>query len=225
MSAWAFYYIVGDALINQKPLSTVRMGDGERMLINECKQHQAFDGGHSLIELFDEAKRKNMGINGITHNELYRRLQRAGNECTYFCPSVSGLTQSGYALHQFFAYRDTYVDNFFVNIWDTASKIALYRAAGKILLIHRNAETADALQINCRRHLGVDVSFIQMDDWRQSERVVERACASDARLVLFAAGPASKYISADIVNNSNKVALDLGNTTDQWTLADLNSPR
>ena len=221
MSAWAFYYIVGDALINKKPLSTVRMGDGERTIIDACVAANAAGKGNQPIDVYDQAKRLRMGIDGITYNDLYRRLLRAGNECTHFCPSVSGLTQDAYALHQFFHYRDQYVDNFFVNIWDTESKATLFRTAERVLLIHANPATADAMQINCQKLFGVRVDFIQMSAWQQAEKVVERACAGAASLVLFAAGPASKYISSEIANNSNKVCLDLGNTTDFWTFADV----
>lgn len=221
MSAWAFFYIVGDALINKRPLSTVRMGDGEKTILDACVAAASQGRSNDVLNVYDQAKQQRMGIDGITYADLYRRLLRAGNECTHFCPSVSGLTQDGYALHHFFHYRDQYVDNFFVNIWDTESKATLFRTAERVLLIHGNPATADAMQINCQKLFGVHVSYIQMTAWTQAEKVVERACAADASLVLFAAGPASKYISSEIANNSNKVCLDLGNTTDFWTFADV----
>lgn len=217
MSAYAFFYLIGDALANNKPLSVVRMGDGERTILDLCIAAALTGDADKEIDVYDQAKRKTMGIDGLTYNSLYRRLLQAGNECTYFAPSVSGLTQEAYALHKYFNQRETYVDNFFVNIWDYDLKATLYKAAGSILFIHRNPNTAASIQRQCKERFSIDVEFIQMEKWQQSEEVIEQARTSSARLVLFAAGPASKYIASEIVHGTNKIALDLGNTVDAWT--------
>lgn len=218
VSAWSFFYIVGDYLLNNRPLSIVRMGDGERSIIDLCIKASANGTTvNSPIDIYDQAKRQNMGLDGLTYKDLYRRLLRAGNDCTYFAPSVSGLTQEAYSLHHYFHQRESYIDNFFVNIWDYEAKATLYKAAGSILFIHKNPNTAASITRQCKDRFNIDVEFIQMDKWQQAEATIEQARSSSARLVLFAAGPASKYIASDIVQGTNKIALDLGNSVDAWT--------
>lgn len=216
-SAYAFYYEVADALVNRKPLSVVRMGDGEHTLITEVLNNYDLD---VPLTSYDEAWHKRMGTHGLTRRELYRRLMEAGNQCTHFAPSVSGLVLNCFDLFGYFYERDHYVDNFFVNIWSDEHKIALYKEAGSILFIHRNRATADAIQKRCKQYLGVRLRYLELSNWDQSDSIIEQARADDAPLVLFAGGPASKYISPRIAAQ-NKVVLDLGNSTDQWTLLNL----
>lgn len=216
LSAYAFYYMVGDALVSNKPLSVVRMGDGERTLLEEC-----LSGGmrpDTPVTSYDPAWHTRLGIAGIDQVELYKRILEAGNTCSHFAPSVSGLVQRSYDLFDYFEHRDQYVDNFFVNIWDNQYKADLFKTAGEVLFIHRNRGTADAMQINAKRHFGVKVRYLELSNWDQADSVVEAACSDKARLVLFAGGPASKCISPRIAA-SNKVVLDIGNSTDYWTFA------
>jgi hypothetical protein len=219
LSPYAFFYIVGDAILNKKPLSTVRMGDGEVSLLKACLDKRGEpEYFTNFINTYDDDKLKRMGIYGIKYAQLDRRLRIAGNECTHFAPSVSGLTQDGYNLYDWFSTRQQYVDNFFVNIWDSQMQAELYKAAGKVLFIHRNVETADAMQANLKKHLGVAVQFLRLSTWEQSDNIIDQAQNSQAPLVLFAGGPASKYISPEIAK-VGKVVLDLGNATDLWTLS------
>jgi hypothetical protein len=220
MSPYAFYYVLGDALVRRKGLSTVRMGDGERVLLKSCIQayEQGYDG--DLVQDYDDAWRERMGVVGITYRELYSRIQEAGNTCSHFCPSVSGLTMGGYDLFDMFEERQSYVDNFFVNIWDLERKVSLYKEAGSILFIHRNRATADAIQKRALQYLGVKVRYLELSNWTQSQDVIKAAQSDDAPLVLFAGGPASKYISPRIAESS-KVVIDIGNTTDHWILYEL----
>jgi hypothetical protein len=220
MSPYAFFYVLGDALFRREGLSTVRMGDGERVLLKSCitAYEQGYDG--QQCQDYDEAWRVRMGVEGITYRELYSRIQEAGNTCTHFGPSVSGLIMSSYDLFDMFEERESYVDNFFVNIWDLERKIALYKEAGSILFIHRNRGTADALQQRALQYLGVKVRYLELSNWTQTEDVIHQADLGDEPLVLFAGGPASKYLSPRIAD-TGKVVLDIGNTTDHWILYEL----
>lgn len=221
ISPYAFYYMVGDALINNKPLSNVRMGDGERILLTAAIDAIEQGRENQLVSDYDEAWRARMGVEGITYRDLYARIQEAGNACSHFGPNVSGLTQPYYDLFSMFAERDYYIDNFFVNIWSTELKVDLYKAAQSILFIHGNRGSADALQSRAKKFLGVKVRYLELSRWQQSESVIADAVAdTESRLVIFAGGPASKYISPRIAM-SNKVVLDIGNTTDKWLLHEL----
>lgn len=220
LSSWAFYYQVGDALLSKTRLSTVRMGDGERTLLDACVKASLDARGHEVCDSYNQEWRTRMGIDGITFNDLYRRIRRAGNECTHFGPNISGLVQDAYNVYQYFDPRAQYVDNFWVNAWHTQAKAELYKAAGSILFIHRNPNTANALIKRCKEYLDVDVTFIQMSNWDQTQSIIHRAISHPAQLVMFSGGPASKYMSPEIAAHTNKVVLDLGNSVDQWTLVD-----
>ena len=221
LSAYAFYYLVGDALAERTPISVVRMGDGEREIMEEVTWKCSVGFGDNLVTVRDAEWRQRLGFDGISCDEALKRLTEAADTCTHFAPSVSGLAMPEFDLSPYFAPRAQLLDNFYVNIWNTEYKVRLYKAAQNILFIHRSRGAADALQIRCKNKLGVRVSYLELSNWHQTEDVIEQAIANtDARLVLFAGGPASKYLSPRIAA-SNKVVLDIGNTTDYWLLADL----
>jgi hypothetical protein len=218
ISSNTFYMLVGDALISKKDLSVVRMGDGEVRLYQDVAQ-----GGEEILSPTPRHNQdwlQKLGVLNIPKGLLKQRLHSAANGCTYFAPSISGIWRTDYDNHGL-SYRQNYVDNFFVNAWTPEMIVALFRQAGHVLLIHANAETADAMQINSQNKLGVKVSFLKMTSWEQSESVVQAAHKIDAPLVLFSAGPGGKYIGPAISDGRGKVALDLGNSVDGWTLSNI----
>lgn len=215
ISAYAFYYMAIDALETGRSLSTVRMGDGERTILEEITNTEM----EIPLTCYDDAWHQRMGTFGISKMELYSRLMYAGNQCSHFAPSVSGLVHSTFDLYSYFDPRDRYLDNFFVNIWGDPYKALLFKAAGHVLFIHRNRATADAIQKRARTYFDVKVTYLEMSKWQESEDIIDKAVETDARLVLFSGGPASKYISPRIAEQSKvpKVVLDIGNSVDQWT--------
>jgi len=222
ISAHTFYMIVGDALCTGEPLSVVRMGDGECAILKLPDTDELI-----TIPGFGEDWIEPLGLTGITNREARRRVILAAESCSHFAPSVTGIYRPDYDLYQFFPARQRYVDNFFVNIWDEKMKIELFQKAGHVLFIHRNAHTADSLQLRAQGNIGVKVTYLQLKDWKQADEVVEKAARIDAPLVLFSAGPAGKYIGPEISEGGNipKVVLDIGNTADYWTLNSLPANR
>jgi hypothetical protein len=211
-----FYMLVGDALVSGKPLSVVRMGDGERALYDYCL-------GKQLPNIMDADWMQRLGADGIATDELRYRLIRPATHCTHFAPSISGIQLDSFELYSLFPARARYVDNFFVNAWTEEMKIQLFKTAGHVLFIHRNTSTADAMQIRAKWGLGVKVTYLKLASWRDSESVIEKAKSIDAPLVLFSAGPASKYIGPEISTSGliPRVTLDIGNAADYWTLTSL----
>lgn len=220
MSPRAFYQVVLNAMDDKKPLSVVRMGDGERLLM-DMTQGDASD--EILVRPGYEKWMKMLGLVGISKYEMHRRLVYAERTADYFAPSVTGLYNEGFNLYDSFRNRKVYVDNFFVNDWETSMKETLFRKAGHVLCIHANPHTADSMQLRVQANLNVKVSYIPLSNWDQSERVIEAASKNDAPLVLFSGGPACKYIGYVISRGGNlpKVVLDLGNAMDHWTFSHL----
>ncbi len=219
ISSNTFYMIVGDALLSKKRLSVVRMGDGERHLLNRCNGFEKYIvtvNDHPDLGWLEE-----LGVLGIPKGLLKSRLYIAAEECTYFAPSISGIWRSDYFTNDLSS-RERYVDNFFVNAWTEEMKIQLFKQAGHVLLIHANTHTADAMQIRSTFGLGVKVSYIKLTDWRGTEQAIREAYEIDAPLVLYSAGPAGKYIGPTIANyGCPKVVIDLGHAADHWTFDSL----
>jgi hypothetical protein len=159
-----------------------------------------------------------LGIDGISRKTVQDRLYRAATACTFFAPSISGILREDYNLYQFFPSREHYIDNFFVNTWTEKMQLALYREAGHVLLIHKNAHTADSLQLRLQGNNIAKVHFIKLQTWQQAEDTIKKAKEIDAPLVLVSAGPGSKYIIPEIATTGRipKVCLDIGNAMDRW---------
>jgi hypothetical protein len=205
ISSNAFFYITAHNLINHTPLSVIRMGDGERLLLEEQRDPS------EIIKRFDDKWLARMGMSGLTYGELRRRLDQAVLTTDYFAPSISGLVNKSFDLNAYFTHSRL-VDNFFVNQWDTAQKQELMAKADGILLIHANPELADTMQ---KKHTRFQMTFLKLTNWDQTEDVIEKAKNNPAQLVLFSGGCAGKYIGPEIAKEG-KVVLDVGNSASLW---------
>lgn len=217
ISPYAFYMIVADALVRGLQLSVVRMGDGERMLLEHAKEGNV-DEEIKPFGPLNEAWMRRQGCLGIRKRELIRRLFLAATHSTYFAPNVMGVHSPEWDLSQHFLPRRRYVDNWFVRIWNDEMTANLYRAAGRVLFIHGNDEARLAFYATGVR-LGFDVLTLKHSSWEQSEDVIKVASNANAPLVIFSAGPAAKHIGVEIAR-SGKVVLDVGNAAGSWLLAD-----
>ena len=216
ISASAFFYLVGDALLNGEGLSVVRMADGEKKIIEVT---EGFDRLDEPLDVFDKAWREQFGVEGITRREIRSRLAEAAAYSTYLAPSTSGLTMPNYDVYRFAAESGAlppYIDNFYPNVWGIEHKTELFKTAGHVLMIHASRALADGMQIRAKKFFDVKVTFIEMSHWSQADRVAEEATKSDAKLVLFSGGPANKCI-APRISNSGKVVLDIGQAMPYWT--------
>jgi len=218
----AFFWMVIDALSNSRRLSCVRMADGEKAIWNQAIRQKRSDPLQTPFkDIPDWAK--TYGVDSITAEEIMHRLSYAATFCTHFAPSVSGLRHEAYNLYDIWKSRTFYIDNFFVDQWSDDQKTELFKTAGHVLFIHRNANTADSMQIRVQANLGVKVHFIKLDNWRECSEVAEKALVNTAPLVLFSGGPAGKYLAPDIMRRSAlpKVVIDLGHGADKFTFSHL----
>ena len=216
VSSNTLLFIVGDAIINRKDLSIVRMADGEHILMGWCRMQKNLSEIVQPTKQLDEAWIRKFGIEGITYKELYMRLHKAANECTYFAASLSGITMSNYDCFNF-STRERYVDNFYTYGWSEEYKIGLYKAAGRILMIHHDEEKYQTLKARAKNYLGIDVHHLKMANWKDADRVIFEANEINAPLTIFSAGPAGKIIGPRIKG----VTLDVGSGMDKWLLPEL----
>ena len=223
ISTTIFHMLVMDALASNKPLSVVRMADGERELYLQChegKSSETVKAPNGYTEKWLET----YGVKNITKLELQRRLDTAAMDCTYFAPSITGILNPNFNVYKlFWPPKRYYVDNFFPDQWTEQMKIDLFKQAGHVLFIHNNPHTADSMQIRVQANLNVKVNYLKLSNWDQTENIIQQANKIDAPLVLFSAGPAGKYIGPIIAKNGRipKVTLDIGHAADRWTFSSL----
>ena len=212
LSPRATFALVGDAIAQHKGISIVRMGDGELGLLN-AKNGEAFND----FDHIDPKSNTRLGFDGLEVAEVKKLILEAGNTCTYFAPSVSGISRHDYMLHDRFLPREVYLDNFFVNDWSKQMVRLLLEASGGVFIIHREYQL---LIDNFVSHYDLPrehFSGFAKDSWRDNEAAVRAAVESDKQLVLFSAGPAGKLIAPKIAA-AGKVVIDVGNTLPHWSV-------
>src|SRR5271157_1232994 len=217
ISSNAFFALVMDALANRSTLSVVRMADGEKKLLEHIRTPDYTDRVLEPFGGLDETWMKRYGVWGISECTLLERLEEAAENCTYFAPSISGLTMPAYNCYRLFPARDRYVDNFFPNLWNDDQKQKLYKAAGRVTVIHDNIKLADALQRRALKYLGARVQYIPLSSWEQADDVIAQASMLDSSLTLISSGPGGKHIGTRLCG----VSLDIGQAKERWSLVSL----
>ncbi len=213
VSSKAIYAIVGDALLKQESLSIVRMGDGERRILGADPTVPFLD-----FESAGDNWNKRLGIDSEPTDQLQQAILEAGNTCTYFAPSISGISYEQYFLHRLFKPRPHYFDNFFVNDWSQEMIQRLFEASNGVYIIHRDYQQI-IQNFQAHYHFNKDIAFdgCAKDSWQDNKDAVEAATHSQAQLVLFSAGPGGKIIGPKIAQAKNKIVLDIGNTLLPWS--------
>jgi hypothetical protein len=208
-----FYMLVGNALVSKMNESVVRMGDGEKELYKYCQAHP--DRQVDKQAPWGEDWQKMMGCHGIPCGELVNRIQEAAEQCTYFAPQVMGIQRPDWRITEFF-HRDIYVDNWFVREWTREMQDRLYYAAKGVTVIHGSTDVLHQVADRVLKQ-GVAVNMVCMKTWHDGDSVIKQVEAIPDRLVLFAGGPANKYIAPRIAAQ-NKVVLDIGQAlAKEWT--------
>jgi len=215
ISPTAIYAIIGDAVINRRSMSIVRMGDGEFRILETADRKQ-FD----FFEHKEDGWNERQGLKGISIDILRKNLMDAGNNCTYFAPSVSGISTPLYHLYDVFKPRPYYFDNFFVEIWTAVMIKMLLEASGGAFIIHRNYEKIiDNFGKNYEFDSEKKVAFrgFAKNNWDDNEQAIEAAVYSGMQLILFSAGSGGKIIGPEIAKAENKIVLDVGNALIHWS--------
>ncbi len=214
ISPKAIYAIVGDAIINRKSISIVRMGDGECKILSADKAKPFTDFNHTHKDW-----NKRLGIEGISIDVLQKNILEAGNKCTYFAPSISGVFIPEYHLYNFFKPRPYYFDNFYVNDWTTGMIKMLLEASDGIFIIHRDYKKIISnfkKNIICDKKIKFD--GFPKNNWDDNDQAIDMAVKSGMQLILFSGGPSGKVIGPEIAKAKNKIVLDVGNTLMSWSI-------
>lgn len=210
----AAFALIGDAIARKRGISVVRVADGELRLLT------AQDGlPFTEFETKYPGWNKRYGIEGLAIEAAKKNILEAGNSCTFFAPSVSGISREDYKLYHLFEPREFYFDNFFVNDWTPEMIRMLLESSDGVFVIHRNYEE---IINDFTRHYDIPpehFSGFPKLSWQDNDAAVEAARASGRQLVLFSAGPAGKIIGPRIAAHGS-VVLDVGNTLRGWSIGD-----
>jgi hypothetical protein len=215
ISPKAIFAIIGDALAGKKSISIIRAGDGEHKIL-QADKNKPF----TSFDYISKRWNKRMGINGIATNILQKKILEAGNNCTYFAPSISGISLSEYYLYDFFKPREYYFDNFFVNDWNAKMIRLLLNASGGAFIIHKDYKKIIEnfkKNYNFANDKKIIFNGFAKNSWEDNEKAINAAVNSKMQLILFSAGPAGKIIGPEIAKAKNKIVLDIGNTLIPWS--------
>lgn len=190
------------------------MGDGECKILKADKSKPFND--------FDYIKGWNerLGIVGIPTDILQKKIIEAGNNCTYFAPSISGISLSNYYLYNFFKSRPFYFDNFYVNDWTHKMIKMLLEASDGVFIIHKDYKKIIS---NFRKTYeltnksGDRFDGFPKKNWNDNEQAIDAAVKSGMQLILYSGGPGGKIIGPKIAKAKNKIVLDIGNTMETWS--------
>ena len=220
ISSLTLFHLAVDALVTSRGMSVVRMADGEGIFLRAYRAEDAerkltcFPGYEQVDPEVQLAFIRRIGLLGITHGELKRRLDAAAATTDYLAPSTSGIHGGSYDVYEFYGKHRRLAEHFFVNIWPRIPGLIdqLYDVAGGIIFINGNTELADEFQ---RRLSAATVKHLKLADWSQTEEIFDRVKELPQQLVLCSVGMAGKYLVPKI-GQLGKVALDVGNSAPLW---------
>lgn len=206
ISSNSFYYVILDHILKNIPMSVVRMGDGERLILEDYK-----NGSNSLKNRFNDEWINRMGLVDIDIEYLANSLIRAANTCTYFAPNINGLVKDNFYLYEYFNKRDIYIDNFFVNYFSQGRINLLYREAKTVAILNRN----DDILHSFLEKSDTQITYLpfKITNWNQYQEVAEQVIKSKAKLVLVSG---YKELCPYISTNGSTICLDIGNSMEQW---------
>jgi len=190
-------------LATETPCSIVRAADGEQCII-------AYAHGAPLRRfLTDPDWLVRFGMPDTDLKQVAENLIRAGNEATYYAPSISGLYKSKYNLYQYFQDRQEFADVFYHREWKERGWLDVMLPTTNLLVLHGQPERVKAALIEnfgCRR-----IETCEVHSWKDHDAVRRAVEKSTAQLVLGSVGPVGKYLLVELARDYGKVVLDVGN--------------
>lgn len=205
ISCDALFIQVCNALARRIPLSTVRMGDGEKSIIQYLKT------GDKTKYLSDNVWLKEYGLLGVDLKQIGQSLIGAAQLTDYMCPNISGLVLPKYEILSVLPPRDYYCEGLYAHTWLYMGRVPeLMKYDGGIGIVCRNSkEVADRLFMKYGK-LVIGIETFDYDSWKDYDSVLEQIGNTKANLILVSAGPSGKYLCVEASRKFGKVVLDTG---------------
>lgn len=203
LSSDALLIHVCDALARKKPLSLVRMGDGEKMIV----KYSQGEAPHRYLT--DKIWLQEYGLWKADLKKVGQDLIKAANEADFFCPNISGLVYPKYEMLSFMPKREQYGEGLFAHSWLYMGRVPeLMNYSGGIAVVCRSS-------INISYDLGkkynkIGIHSIDYDSWKDYDRALELISLIPAHLILVSAGASGKYLVVEAAKKTGKVVIDTG---------------
>lgn len=210
ISCDALLLIICDAIARKKPLSVVRLSDGERSIMK-------YSIGQSKAHYLNEEKwLKEYGLMGADLKKIGEDLFKASQESDYLCANISGFFNINYGVHDLIQEREVYAEAYYGYVWKNSGRIAeLFKENISGGVVTRKAvETAERLKANYNFNACETAVY---DSWMDRERVLDEIGNMKSHLILCAGGASIKYLCVEAAKIHNKVVLDAGSAlTNIW---------
>ncbi len=205
ISCDALLLFVCKALHNRTPLSTVRMGDGEKAIIKYLIT------GETAKYLIDPIWLKEYGLLGANLKEIGLTLLDSARFSDWMCPNISGLTLPKYEILSLLPPRDYYAEGLYAHTWLYMGRVPeLINYSGGIGIVCRQSkEVADRLFMKYGK-AGLNAESVDYDSWKDYGNALEAIGKMKANLILVSAGPSGKYLCVEASRKYGKVVLDTG---------------
>lgn len=201
----ALFLFVCDALSRKQALSTVRLGDGERALIEYVRT------GEKSRYLMDPVWLKEYGLLGADLTKVGTSLLNAAKEVDHLCPNIAGLTLPKYEILSVLPPRERYYEGLYAHTWLYMGRIdELMKCPAGIGIVCRSSkEVADRLFMKYGKNL-MNAETAEYDSWKDYPAALEAIGKMRTNLVLVSAGPSGKYLCVEAARKWGKVVLDTG---------------
>lgn len=205
VSCDALLLFVCHALHTRAPLSTVRMGDGEKALIKYLQT------GETAKYLIDPIWLKEYGLLDADLKKVGQSLLDAAQYADWMCPNISGLTLPKYEILSCLPPRDYYAEGLYAHTWLYMGRVPeLMNYEHGIGVVCRNSkEVADRLFMKFGRPV-LNAEYIDYDSWKDYGKCLDGIGKMRANLILISAGPSGKFLCVEAAKKYGKVVLDTG---------------
>lgn len=210
ISCEALMLIICDAVASDKPLSIVRLSDGERSIMRYAR------GQSQTHYLYEKKWLTEYGLWGADLQVIGEDLYRASEEADIICPNISGFFNPNYGVLDLIKPRDIYAEAYFGYVWKNSGRLKdLLDTKIPMGIVTRNAnEIAQRLKTNFA-HEEFETSVY--NSWKDKDRVIEEIGKMKSNLIFCAGGASMKYICVIAAKKYNKVVIDAGSAlTNFW---------
>jgi hypothetical protein len=214
LSSDALLLLVCDALARAEPFSTVRMGDGEKAILDYANALPA------ASFLTNRTWQEEYGLVGADYYKVAAGLRQAARTANILCLNTAGLMLPNYDIAPYLAPRSLYGEGLYAHSWAYMGRVYdLMKYTGEIAVVCRDSQyIARELAHKFRRPF-VSVEYAS---WRDADEVKRLLTGTRIGLVFVSGGPSGKVVCTELAA-VGKVAIDVGSA--MKTFWATNSPR
>jgi len=205
ISCDALLLFICHALHAGSPLSTIRMGDGEKAIIKYLQT------GETAKYLVDPVWLKEYGLEGADLKKIGQSLLNAAQLTDWLCPNISGLTLPKYEILSCLPPRDHYAEGLYAHTWLYMGRIPELMTYDKgIGIVCRDSkDVADRLLMKFGKPV-LHAEYTDYDSWKDYDKCLSDIGHMRANMILVSAGPSGKYLCVEAAKKFGKVVLDTG---------------